>query len=146
MKVQSKTLFEREIPINTFFRHIILENNPLNITMSKEYRRALHLVTNVSVESVRDTIIKMVYLVEQHIQKEMDHKKSALMFDGWSKRGVHYDALVLSFIQEVLVKKGDLIFIEKIQRLKLVALSSIAKISTERSEEKTTTGKDDEST
>ena len=45
----------------------------------------------MSVETVQITIIKMVELVEQRIQKEIEKTIGAILFDGWSKRGVHYE-------------------------------------------------------
>lgn len=54
---KSEILSERENTINTFVCLIILERAPLSIVTSSEFRRAFRLTTDVSVDTVRETII-----------------------------------------------------------------------------------------
>ena len=59
----------------------------------------------------------MVELVEKKIEKEMVNKKWALLFDGWSKTVIHYVALVASFIEQLAVRRHDVVVTESVQRL-----------------------------
>ena len=124
---KSDTLSELEKSINSWVRLIIIESCPFSIVTSKEFRRFNRYTADVGIETVQQTIIKMVELVELRIQKEMEKTKGAIMFDGWSKRGVHYVAMVASYVQEVPVKKRDVVCTEHVQRLTLIALSPMAR-------------------
>ena len=122
-------LSERENSVKSWVRLIILESCPFSIVTSTEYRRFNRFLTAVSVETVQITIIKMVELVEKRIQKAIEKTIGAVLFDGWSKRGVHYVAMVASYVEDVPVKKRDIICTENVQRLALIALSPMEQIA-----------------
>lgn len=125
---KSDTLSDYECAINSYVHWIILENCPFTIISSPVYRRFNQFQSEVSAATVQDTIIKLVELVEKRIEREMKDTKGALLFDGWSKRGVHYVAIMASYMQGVPVKKRDVVATEYIPRISLIALSPMAKI------------------
>lgn len=49
------------------------------------------------------------------------------MFDGWSKRGIHYVAMILSYMSEVETKVRGSTIVSHEQRMVLVALSPMEK-------------------
>lgn len=44
----------------------------------------------ISVKAVKETIFKLVDIVEIAIRNEMKVKRGAIMHDGWTKNGSHY--------------------------------------------------------
>ena len=105
-------------------RLIELESCPLSLVKSKEFRHLNRYRTKISVE----TVIKMFELVELWVKNKIENLKGAMLFDEWSRRGAQYVAMVASYIEEVSVKKRDTITTEKMQRLALITLSSLAKV------------------
>ena len=127
---KSDTLSERENSIISYVSYIVLENCPFSIVTSKTYRRFNKYQCAVTVETIQETLLKLVELVELRIAKEMENTKGALLFDGWSKRGVHYVALIASYMKEISVRRGNIMSTDYEQRLSLIALSPMAKIPT----------------
>ena len=51
------------------------------------------------------------------------------MFDGWSYRVVYYVSIMVSYVQDIPVKKRDVLTTESVQRISGFALSPMAKSS-----------------
>lgn len=94
--------------------------------ISPQFRHFNVYNTEVSKDTVKNTISKTVELAEYSSQKEIENTQGALLFGSRSKTVLHY---VVSYIQEVPVRKRDIILTENIQRITLIALSPIEKTS-----------------
>ena len=124
---KSETLSPREKVINKFLRLIVLESAPFEIVESVEYRRAFEHPAVTTAETVKETMLKLVELVEQRVRNDICGKKGALLFDGWSKRGVHYVEMIASYTREVVEQRKKDKVVHEQQALAMLALSPMAK-------------------
>ena len=125
---RSDKLSDREETINTYVRLIVITSARFSIIDSHEYRRALRHNVAVTPETVKITIMKLVELVEIRIKKELENTKGAVLFDDWTKRSVNYVALIASYMKDV-TSGGQNAVVRQEQRLALIALSPMAKIT-----------------
>ena len=61
-----------------------------------EYMKHLK-VEGVSYETILDSIVHLVWVVEERIAAEMKDKKGCILHDGWSRFGRHYVALYAAY-------------------------------------------------
>ena len=112
---------------------IVEESLPISITNKKSFRRFKKDRTNFSQEKVKETLYKLVELVESNICYQMKKaRRGTILHDGWIKNGVHYVAIYACFMKEVLEYRNKVEVKDVVPELVLLASSPMASLSNER--------------
>ena len=125
---KSDNLSDYENAVKNYIQLIVLESCPFAIISSTLNRRFYNWKSEVSKQTVQETIINLVELVEQRVDKQIKSTKAELLFDCSLKLGRHYFAIMVSYMQEVLVKKREIVKTEEIHRLSFSAPSPMEKV------------------
>ena len=75
-------------------------------------------------------MFQLVILVKRKISMERKKVRGALLFDGWSYSDVHYIAAIASYITCIRTRNENKTIEKHVQRMNLVAISPIGKLST----------------
>ncbi len=80
-----------------FIELAVLELIPFSKFQSTTFRKHLN-VEPVSVEVIQDTMILLMFIVEDKIKKEMARKKGCIIHDGFSRFGTHYFGVIAQYM------------------------------------------------
>ena len=80
-----------------FIELAVLELIPFSKFQSPTFRKHLN-VEPVSVEVIEDTIIHLMFIVEEKIKKERGGKKGCSIHDGFSRYGTHYFGVIAQYV------------------------------------------------
>lgn len=132
---QSDALSGYKKAVNEYIRLIVLRCAPFEIVEDNNYRLFACVKTVTTAEIVKETILKLVELVKKRIANELPGTVGAVMFDGWSKFGKHYVAMIALYMKDVPSTASMKRTPQFQQRLALIVLSPMAKIH-DKSDEK----------
>ena len=80
----------REKTMYSYLKLIVLKSLPLSIIEDSTLQDFSNYSERFSVKTLKETIFKLVKLVEENVTNEKKTTKGSLMFDGWSECGIHY--------------------------------------------------------
>ena len=108
---------------------IVEESLPISITKKQAFRRFKDEEINFSQEKVKETLYKLVELVEHRIAQNMKMAgRGSILHDGWSKNGVHYVAIYGCFMKEVSEFRNHKKIQYEVPELVLLACSPMASL------------------
>lgn len=117
----------RERAMFRFINVIIALSLPITYVENPVFREFASVGVNISMKALRETLFKMVELVEMAIRTDMKSTHGAVMHDGWSTNGSHYLGVFAVFMKQVKsIEKGNEVVRDELC-MPLLSLSPIAK-------------------
>jgi len=80
-----------------------------------------------SLKTLRETIYKLVEIVETNISKELEDTRGAVMHDGWSTSGTHYLAILAVYMKKCKRQEDGKTILHTTLKMPLLSISPIAK-------------------
>lgn len=117
----------RERAMFLFINVVISLSLPINYVENPVFREFGSVGVSISVKALRETLFKMVELVEMAIRTEMKSTHGAVMHDGWSTNGTHYLGVFAVFMKQVKAFENGKEVVRDALCMPLLSLSPIAK-------------------
>ena len=117
----------REKAMYSYLKLIVLKL-PLSIIEDSTLRDFSKYSERFSVKTLKETIFKLVQLVEETITNEMKTTKGSLMLDGWSECSIHYIGVFAVYMKCSKEIENGIILAEKRLCIALQAASPMSMI------------------
>ena len=119
-----------------WIKFIIDTNSPLTCVENPSYREFSKTVNNFSFQRIKDVLINLNIHVEECIAKELKEAgRGAIMYDAWSKCGVHYIGLFACYNRHMKIVQNGVSLIETIPEITLTSVAPMLSAKDEETED-----------
>ncbi len=119
-------LTEHERAMHSYRPLINLKSLPLSHVTDQEFRNFSKHNIIFGVRTFKETMFKLVEIVEAKIKDEMTLAKGAVMYDEWTHNSTHYIGVFAVYTRTLAVFKNGVISSESELAMPLLAVSPMA--------------------
>ena len=122
----------------SYIRYVVLRSQPISSVEDPGVRSFCKHDVEFSRKVFKETLFKLVELVEKAIRREMEETRGALLHDGWSYNSTHFVGILAAYNREVSVVRNGRVGTERILYCPLLSVSPMGKVGVKDTDDETT--------
>ncbi len=120
------SLTDREKAMYGYLRLIVFKNLPIEYVTDKDVRSFSKYSAQFCLSTFKETLFKLVKIVEKKIELELNQVKGSITYDGWTHSNSHYVGVFAVYMRDISVQKHVELTKTKELAMTLLAASPMA--------------------